>query len=83
MTNEELHHYLMITTAAQSMIQAAILRALMDEGAVSESRLSEILDAVESTALQRKTPETPAVTGLIALLRRDLGWPEDTGRAPQ
>jgi hypothetical protein len=73
MTNEQLEEFLKATTAAQSMLLAAVLRPLLANGIVSEQELAASLDATEQAAMQRRSPETPALTGLIDLLRRDLG----------
>jgi hypothetical protein len=76
MTVEELEWLIENLTAAQSMLLAGILRPLIDGGAVAESALSDSLAEKERAALDRRTPETPALLGLIDLLRRDLGLPE-------
>lgn len=60
-------------TAAQSMLLASVLRPLIARGAVSERDLALSLDLTERAAFERRTNEASALTGLIALLRRDLG----------
>ena len=60
------------------MLLAAVLRPLIDAGAISEAALTTSLAEKERAALGRRTPETGALTALIALLRRDLGLPEGT-----
>lgn len=80
MTLEELERFVTHVTAAQSVLLASILRAFLVKGALTESELNAVLDATEQAALQRRTPETPALTGLVALLRRDLGL--DAGTPP-
>lgn len=65
-------------TRAQSMVGASIVRALLDSGALTESDLRKALEATEQAALQRRTPETPAVLGLVEVLRTDLGLTEGT-----
>lgn len=76
MSHEDLVRTYMVTTAAQSMLLAAVLRPLIENGAVSEQALVASLTEKEMAALRRATPETGALTALIALLRRDLGLPE-------
>ena len=71
--------YLMATTRAQSMILAAVLRPLITNGSLIEDELTSSLAATEQAALQRRTPETPAILGLAQMLRLDLGLPEGTG----
>jgi hypothetical protein len=78
MTLAELEHMLTVTTAAQSMLLAAVLRPLIASGAVSEDALVVSLAEKERAAMERGTLETGALTGLIDLLRRDLGLSEGT-----
>lgn len=78
MTPAELEDFVKSITAAQSMLTAAILRAIMQNGGVTEAQIQDALNRTEQAALQRRTPETPALTGLIDLLRRDLGLSEGT-----
>ena len=66
--------------AAQSILLATVLRPLIIKGVVSEAEFSASLAATEQAALERRTPETIALTGLIDLLRRDLGLGEATHR---
>ncbi len=79
-TNKQLTDLLHTTVAAQSIILASVLRPLIIKGVVSEAEFSASLAATEQAALERRTPETPALTGLIDLLRRDLGLSEATHR---
>ena len=76
MTNEQLKDLLTATIAAQSILHANILRAIMQSGGLTEAHLIAALSATEQAAFQRRTPETPALTGLLDLLRRDLGLNE-------
>lgn len=76
MTTEQLEDFIKSTIAAQSMLLAAVLRPLLANGTISEQELAASLDATEQAAMQRRTPETPALTGLIDLLRHDLGLGE-------
>ncbi len=78
-TLAEAEVYLMATTRAQSMILAAVLRPLIANGSLVEHDLVTSLASTEKAALQRRTRETPAVVGMAALLRQDLGLPEGTG----
>ena len=80
MTHEQLVDFVRNATAAQSMLLAAVFRPLIQSGALSEDDLQRSLSAVEQAALQRRTPEVPALTGLIDLLRQDLGLSARTGR---
>lgn len=80
MTHEELETLVEKLTAAQSMLTASILRAFIENGAITEAQLADVLSQTEHAALQRRTPETVALTGLIDLLRRDLGLIEETHR---
>ena len=79
MTHEELEKLFTETTAAQSMLLAAVLRPIIDRGAISETDLIYSLSEKERAAMERRTPETGALTALIALLHRDLGLPDTTG----
>jgi len=72
-TLEEAADFMTTTVAAQSMLFASVLRAFIAKGLITETDLDETLGATEQAAMQRRTPETPALTGLIKLLRRDLG----------
>ncbi len=72
-TLEEAADFMALTVAAQSMLFASVLRAFIAKGVISERDLDEALAATDKAAMQRRSPETPALTGLIALLRRDLG----------
>ena len=65
---------------AQSLILASVLRPLIMKGVITEAELSASLAATEQAAMERRTPETPALTGLIDLLRRDLGLSEASHR---
>ena len=65
-------------TAAQSMLLSSVIRALLANDTVTENEISASLDLTYRAALDRKTPETPYLTGLIELLRRDLGLGEGT-----
>ena len=78
-TLEDAENYLMATTRAQSMILAAALRPLIGNGSLSEDDLVASLAETERAALQRRTLETPAITGLAQMLRQDLGLAEGTG----
>jgi len=78
-TLEEAEIYLMATTRAQSFILAAALRPLIQNGFLSEDDLASSLAETERAALQRRTLETPAISGLAQMLRQDLGLPEGTG----
>lgn len=80
MTNEELIQFIQTLTASQSMLLAAVLRPFVNKGLISHSDLAQSLDATERAALERRTSETPALTGLIDLLRRDLGFDKATDR---
>lgn len=82
MNNEELEDLLKSTIAAQSMLTASILRAIMQSGGLTNDHLVGALDATEQSALARRTPETPVLIGLLDLLRRDLGLNEGTHRDP-
>ena len=75
MTNEELERFFAETTAAQSMLLAAVLRPLIESGALPQRELETSLAEKERAALDRRTPEVSALLGLIELLRRDLGLP--------
>ena len=70
---DEAAAFMTTTVAAQSMLLASILRAFIIKGLVTETDLDQVLNETERAALERGTPETPALTGLIDLLRRDLG----------
>ena len=78
-TLEDAEKYFMATTRAQSMLLAAALRPLIANGSLIEHDLVSSLAATEQAALQRRTLETPAVSGLAQMLRQDLGLPEGTG----
>lgn len=65
-------------TRAQSMLLATVVRTLIEQGAITEEALRRALDATAQAAFQRRTPETPALLGLIDILRADLGLPEGT-----
>ena len=78
-TLEDAENYLMATTRAQSMILAAALRPLIGNGSLSEDDLVASLAETERAALQRRTLETPAISGLAQMLRQDLGLAEGTG----
>ena len=71
--------FLMRTTRAQSMLLAAVLRPLIANGSLNDDKLAWSLAATEKAALRRRTPETPALLGLVELLRQDLGLTEGTG----
>ena len=72
-TLDEAADFMAATVAAQSMLFASVLRAFIAKGVISKRDLDEVLAATDKAAMQRRTPETPALTGLIELLRRDLG----------
>ncbi len=78
-TLEDAEEYFMATTRAHSMVLAAVLRPLIENGSLSEDELASSLAARERAALLRRTRETVALLGLAAMLRRDLGLPEGTG----
>ncbi len=78
-TLEDAENYLMATTRAQSMILAAALRPLIGNGSLSEDDLVASLAETERAALQRRTLETPAISGLAQMLRQDLELAEGTG----
>ncbi len=71
---DEAADFMAVTVAAQSMLLASILRAFIIKGLITETDLDQALSETERAALERGTPETPALTGLIDLLRRDLGF---------
>ena len=75
-TLEDAEDCFMATTRAHSMLLAAVLRPLIENGSLSEDELASSLAAREKGALLRRTPETPALVGLAAMLRQDLGLPE-------
>lgn len=79
-TLQDAEDFITTVTRAQSMVLAAILRTMMTSGSLSETDLRESLDATEQAALQRRTRETPAVTGLVEILRNDLGLSSETDR---
>ena len=72
-TLDEAADFMAAAVAAQSMLFASVLRAFIAKGVISERDLDEVLAATDKAAMQRRSPETPALTGLIELLRRDLG----------
>lgn len=72
-TIDHLADLLKTSIAAQSMLLASVLRPLIIKGVVSEAEFLASLAATEQAALERRTPETPALIGLIYRLRRDLG----------
>jgi len=76
MNTEQFEDLFKSTVAAQSMLLAAVMRPLLANGTITERELAASLGATEQAAMQRRTPETSALTGLIALLRRDLGLGE-------
>lgn len=57
------------------MLLAGVVRALINNGTLSEGELEASLAEKERAALERGTKETAALTALIDLLRRDLGLP--------
>ena len=77
-TLEEAEVFFMAATRAQTMLLAAVLRPLIANGSLIEQELVSSLAKSEQAALQRHTPETPALSGLAAMLRQDLGLPEGT-----
>ncbi len=77
-TLEDAEIYFMATTRAQSFILAAVIRPLIGSGYLDEGDLAASLDATEVAALERGTLETPAIVGLVQMLRQDLGLPEGT-----
>ena len=79
-TLDEAADFMALSVTAQSMLFASVLRAFIAKGVISERDLDEALAATEKAAMQRRTPETPALTGLIELLRRDLGL--DVAKSP-
>lgn len=78
-TLEEAGAFMAHFTRAQSMMMAAILRPLLNSGALKEADLRASLEATERAALERRTPETPALLGLVQVLRVDLGLSEASG----
>ena len=70
---DEAAAFMKTTVAAQSMLLASVLRAFIIKGVITATDLDQALSETERAALERGTPETPALTGLIDLLRRDLG----------
>ena len=76
MTHEELEHLVITVTRAQSMLLASVLRPFLTAGTITEEALVASLVESERAALERETPEIPALTGLIAVLREDLGLGE-------
>ena len=70
---KEASDFITTLARAQSMLLASVLRALLSAGTLNENDLSDALAATERAALERRTLETPALTGFIDLLRRDLG----------
>ncbi len=79
-TIEQLIELVTGSIAAQSMLFASVLRPFLDKGVITEADLLKSLAATQQAALQRRSPETPALTGLIDLLRRDLGLNEANHR---
>ncbi len=73
-TLQEADAFVTHITAAHSMLLAAIIRPLIESGSLDEADLRNSLDTTERAALERRTPETAALSGLVGLLRRDLGW---------
>ena len=78
-TLEEAEIYLMATTRAQSFILAAVIRPLIGSGYLDEGELAASLDETKVAALERGTLETPAIVGLVQMLRQDLGLAKGTG----
>jgi hypothetical protein len=78
-TLEDAEEFYTTTTRAQSMLLAAVLRPLIANGSLGEYELVNSLGETEKAALQRRTPETPAIAGLVQMLRQDLRLPEGTG----
>jgi hypothetical protein len=78
-TIEEAEQFITALTRAQSMLLAAILRPLLANSTLTESDLRQSLIASETAAMQRRTRETSAFVGLIAVLRADLGWIAEIG----
>lgn len=72
-TLKDAEDFFAATIRAQSMILAAVVRPMIADGSLSESDLRESLNSTERAALERRTPETSALTGLVELLRADLG----------
>lgn len=78
MTNDELQALVTALIAAQSMLLASVLRPFITNGVIAATDLEESLDLTERAALERRTQETPVLTALIDLLRRDLGLGKGT-----
>ncbi len=78
-TLEEAEAYFLTTTRAQSKILATVVRLLIANGSLRKGDLVSWIDETDKAALQRRTPETAALSGLAQLLRQDLGLPEGTG----
>ena len=73
MTSEQLQHLFALVTASQSMILAAVIRPLLQSGALSEDALRASLQHTAHAALQNRAQETPTLTALSEILIRDLG----------
>ncbi len=82
MNNAELKKFVTTLTAAQSMLLASVIRPFIVKDIISPSEIGASLAATERAALERRTDETSALTGLIDLLRRDLGLAEGNHRDP-
>jgi hypothetical protein len=73
MTSEQLQHLFALVTASQSMILAAVIRPLLQSGAISEDALLSSLQHTAHAALQNRAQETPTLAALTEILIRDLG----------
>jgi hypothetical protein len=73
MTSEQLQHLFALVTASQSMILAAVIRPLLQSGALSEDDLRASLQHTAQAALQNRAQETPTLAALTEILIRDLG----------
>lgn len=82
MTADQLKALITSAAAAQSILLATILRTFVVKGLITEAELNAALEATEQAAVRQRTPETPLLTGLIDLLRRDLGLGTKTPRDP-
>ena len=79
-TIEEADRVVTALTAAQTLLIANILRLLIDRNAIGESDLSDVFDSMDRAAMERRTPETPYLTGLTKALRSSVGLTEQTHR---
>ncbi len=82
MTVAQLKELLTLVTAAQSMLLGAIVRPLLQSGALGEDALRDSLQHLARAAYQRRAQETPTLTALIEILLQDLGLNKGTSQAP-